>query len=221
MKTAIETVMDDLEENKMDKDKYIQILADHYQKTFEVSYELWKQRNKLYFLLLGVVGAGVLLTFQTPQANSLLVDWIANLIGVRTAARIAEIRNEFPFAILHGIIGLAIFYILVILYQHTRLINHDYAYLADLESELRKEFPLGEKSMFFTRESTYARGRSYRSGRLIALTYVISLGLLLLAFFGGRLAEDIRSDNLLLVIVDAALSILVLAYFVLYVKESL
>ena len=205
----------------MADDKSIQILADHYQKTFELSYELWKQRNKLYFLLLGLVGIAVLLTFQAPQANSLLIDWIANLLGVTSQDRIAEIRNGFPFAILYGVLGLAIFYVLLILYQHTRLYLHDIRYLEDLETELRDQLQLLDESIFFTRECTYTRGKRYKTGKLVALTYIISLGILLLAFFGGRLVEDIRLKNPFLIIVDVILSIMVAIYFYLYAKEAI
>lgn len=201
----------------MEEKTSIQILADHYQKTFEVSYELWKHRNKLYFLLLGVVGVAVLLTFQAPQANSLLVDWIAKLVGVTEPDRIAEIQNGFPFAILYGVLGLAIFYIMLIVYQYSRLLRHNYRYLGNLEKELREQLHLGEESEFFTRENIYVR-RSYETGAVIAWTYVISLGILLIAFFGGRLIEDISSNDLFLSIVDIILSIAVMFYFILYKK---
>jgi hypothetical protein len=202
---------------KMANEKNFQILAEHYQKTFEVAYELWKQRNKLYFGLLGLIGVSVLLTFQAPQANSLLIDWIARLLGVTDPNRLNELRNGFPFAILHGVLGLAIFYLLIILYQYHRLYLHDIAYLRVLETEI-KTF-LDPDSRFFTRESIDYTG-GYKPGFLIAWTYVVTLGLLLLAYFGGRVADDIRTQNLFLMIVDIVLLLLTSVYFVLYTKES-
>jgi len=57
------------------------VLAEHYQKTFDLTYELWMQRNRTFLVLLGVIGVATLLTFRTPEANSPLVGWVAVIIG--------------------------------------------------------------------------------------------------------------------------------------------
>ena len=197
----------------MEQEKYIQTLAEHYQKTFEVTYEMWKQRNKLYLVLLSLVSVATLVTFQAPQANSLLIDWVANLVGVTDPSRIAEIRVGFPFAILQSALVMAVFYVMINLYQHNRIIWHNDSYLRSLEKEMRDLIGLEVESKIFTRESSYNTGESFRDGVLIARTYVVSLGLLLSAFLGGRIVEDIRLGNLLLVIIDSLLSFMIFIYF--------
>ena len=203
------------------ENKNIQILAEHYQKAFEVAYETWKQRNKLYLWLLMLVSVAVLLTYQAPQANPLLVDWITNLLGITESTRIDEIRNSFPYAVLNSALGFAIFYTLVNLYQHNRIIGQNNFYLPRLESELRNKLGLEKESVFFTRESSFNTGERFKDGKLIAWTYVISLGLLLFAFIGGRVIDDLRLKNLPLIFIDSILAILILIYFYLYARSAL
>src|SRR5260370_42233742 len=59
-----------------------ELLVDHYQKTYELTFELWKQRNTTFLVLLGVIGAATLLTFGAADANTLLIAWIANVLGM-------------------------------------------------------------------------------------------------------------------------------------------
>jgi hypothetical protein len=202
------------------ENKNIEILAEHYQKTFEVTYESWKQRSKLYLLLLGLVSVAVLLTYQAPQANPLLVDWLANALNITDTNRVAEIRNGFPFALLNSALGIAIFYTMLNLYQHSRIIRQNDVYLHGLERELRNKLDLGADSIFFTRESSYNTGERFKDAILIAWTYVISLGLLLFAFIGGRIAEDLQLKNLALIFIDSILSTMILVYFFLYARGA-
>ena len=204
----------------MAQDDSFQVLAEHYQKTFELSYELWKQRNRLYFVLLALVGVAVLLTFQVPQAHSLLIDWLTHLLGITGEKRITELRDGFPFALLNGILGLTILYVQLLLYQYSRLYSHDVSYLKRLETELRHRLQQNDsyqKSMAFTRESV---GLGDGRGIIIARTYVISLGILLAAFFGGRLIEDLRLNSLIMIVVDLPLFGIAMTYFYFYAKES-
>src|SRR6266404_1560775 len=92
-------------------------LVQHYQKTYELTYEMWKQRNRTFLLLLGVIGVATILTFRAPQANSLLVDLIRKLLDVSEPARIDELRNSFPFGLLQSILLVAVFYLMVNLYH--------------------------------------------------------------------------------------------------------
>ena len=46
-----------------------ELWTEHYQKTYELTYELWKQRNVTFLALLGVIGVATLLTFGAAQTN--------------------------------------------------------------------------------------------------------------------------------------------------------
>ena len=71
------------------------ILVDHYQKTYELTFEMWKQRNRTFLILLAIISVATLLTFRAPEANSLLVDLVAKLVGLSDAKRIEQLRSSF------------------------------------------------------------------------------------------------------------------------------
>jgi hypothetical protein len=74
-----------------------ELLADHYQKTYELTFELWKQRNMTFLLLLAVIGAATLLTFGSAQTNPLLIDWIAKVLGISEACPPEKTSEEADF----------------------------------------------------------------------------------------------------------------------------
>jgi hypothetical protein len=79
-----------------------EILAEHYQKTYELTYELWKQRNQTFLILLAVIGATTLLTFGATQTNPLLVRWLAKVLDVTDEQDIQELGKSFPFGLLQS-----------------------------------------------------------------------------------------------------------------------
>jgi hypothetical protein len=74
------------------------ILAEHYQKTYELTLEMWRQRNQTFIVLLAVIGAATLLTFSPSQANPLLVLWIAKALGVTENKRSKSSQKAFLLA---------------------------------------------------------------------------------------------------------------------------
>jgi hypothetical protein len=59
-----------------------ELIAEHYQKTYELTLAMWEQRNRTFLILLATVGIATLLTFNVSQAQPLLVDLIANAVGI-------------------------------------------------------------------------------------------------------------------------------------------
>ena len=41
-----------------------ELLAEHYQKTYELTLSMWEQRNRTFLVLLGTVGVATILTFN-------------------------------------------------------------------------------------------------------------------------------------------------------------
>jgi hypothetical protein len=60
----------------------VDVLATHYQKTFEVTYEYWKERNKLFVILVLTAGIGLLLLLRIPAVNELAVAAISKSVGI-------------------------------------------------------------------------------------------------------------------------------------------
>jgi hypothetical protein len=196
------------------------IIAEHYQKTYELTLQMWEQRNTTFLLLLAVVGAAALLTFNVPQAEPLLVDVVAKVVGISDAERLKELRQSFPYGIIHSILLMIVLYLMVILYHRTAFIRRCYLYLAELEPELKRSLGLPEEALAFTRESTFYRSHKAPYSRFVSITYVGMLGLLLLAFLGFRIYVDFTSGNTAFAVIDLLLSIPTLVFFTGYARMS-
>ncbi len=69
----------------MDKSE---LLVQHYQDTYQLTYQLWQQRNRLFLILLGVIALASLLTYA-PETNSILLSWIGKAVGITDQDRLA------------------------------------------------------------------------------------------------------------------------------------
>ena len=197
-----------------------QLLTEHYQKTYELTYELWKQRNITFLVLLGLIGAATLLTFAPARTNPLLIAWIAKILGMTESDRIAELQKSFPFAILQSLLLVAVFYLMVNLYHRALYVLRNYRYLGELEREIREQLKLSADSVSFTRENTF-----YWSDRAPLLgavkwVYIFFVGALLFAFLGGRTYHDFNAGNIPLGSVDLAISLPTVVFFVAYAYSS-
>lgn len=140
-------------------------LVKHYDKTYDLTYKLWEQRNRLFLILVGVIGAATLLTYRAPETDSLLVDLVAKSVGVSdNEKRVEQLRTGFPFAVLQSILLLVIFYLMVNLFHRALYVLRNYAYLGALEVEIRNDLKVNEGSIAFTRESTFYWDKRPSSG---------------------------------------------------------
>ncbi len=197
-----------------------QLLTEHYQKTYELTYELWKQRNKTFLVLLGVIAAATLLTFGSAQTNPLLIAWIAKSLGITESSRIAELQRSFPFALLQSLLLIVVFYLIVSLYHRALYVLRNYRYLGELEHEIREQLKLSPDSVAFTRESTfYWSDRAPLLGA-IKWVYILFVGALLFAFLGGRTYHDFRAGNILLGLIDLIISAPTIVFFIAYAFAS-
>ncbi len=198
----------------------VECIAEHYQKTYELTYELWVQRNRTFLILIGTIGAASLLTFQVPQANSLLVDLIAKVLGVTDASRVAELRKSFPFGILQSILLLVVFYLMVNLYHRACYVLRNYAYLGQLEHEIRARLDMSDADCAFTRESKFYWSRRSRLLGSVKYVYFLLLGVLLAAFLVKRTWDDVAGGSRLLAWVDLGIAVPTFTYFLAYAVAS-
>ncbi len=201
------------------KDK-TEILAEHYQKTFELALMTWEKRNQTFLLLLAVVGAATLLTFNVPQAQPLLADLITKVLGITDTKRAAELRNSFPYGLLQSILLMVVLYLTLLLYHRTATIQRFYRYMAILENEIRLGLGLNGDTASFTRESTFYQAYKPVLGRFVAATYIGMLGLLLASFLGFRIWVDVASGDWWVASVDVALALPTLIFFYGYARSS-
>jgi hypothetical protein len=196
------------------------LIADHYQKTFELTLTIWEQRNRTFLILLAVVGAASLLTFNVAQAEPLLVDLIANVMGIEDSVRRNELRVSFPYGLIQSILLMVVLYLTLILYHRTAFITRSYQYLSRTEDEIRLALELNESAVLFSREGRFYSENRPRLSSAIGTTYILMLGMLLLAFLGARLFGDLESAQYLLGVVDLLLSIFILMFFREYALAS-
>jgi phosphate/sulfate permease len=171
------------------KEKKIEHIVEHYQKTFEMNYQLWKERNNYFLILVAfVAGATLLFSLGKNNANSLIVTWIGNLIGLKENQ-----SNPFAtganFELLQLLVLAVVFYLMLSLYRYTQDVMRTYAYLGELENEIQKLLNLGNSAVFTRENKFYRSHRSWLVGT-IGIVYTVILALLLGAFLWLRLSAD-------------------------------
>ncbi len=195
-------------------------LTEHYQKTFELTYEVWKERNGLFVYLVITTGIGLLLLLRVPELSSLLVDAIVKFLGITDPVRIAQLYKDFPLDTLLSVIFIIVFYLMQRLYSTNVSVFRNYQYLGALEDEIRKHLALSEDSVAFTRE-----GRFYWKGRSVTQImskwyYIFVIGIVLLPFIILKIIADLNVGNWILILVDGGIALVTLIYFFEYARSS-
>jgi hypothetical protein len=196
------------------------LLIDHYDRTYELTYKLWEQRNSIFLVLLCVISIATLLTFYASQANPLLLDLYAKFLGITDPRRITDLRKSFPFGLLQSVLLIVIFYLMVNLYHRALYVLRSYKYLASLEDEIRQCLGLQEAAISFTREGKYYANYYSLLQNGVKWIYAGLLGCLLLAFLVGRAVQDFHTGNPILAVIDILIACPILAYFFGYVFSS-
>jgi hypothetical protein len=196
------------------------ILPDHYQRTYELTYKLWKQRNTTFLFLPAVIGLATLLTFGPAQTSPRLIACIARVLGITENDRITELQRSFPFAMLRGLLLTVVYYLTVNLYHRALYVLRNYRYLGKLENEIREQSTLPVDSVSFARESTfYWNDRAPLLGT-VKWIYILFLGALLFALLRGRTYHNFRSATPSLGLLDLAISVPTIAFFISYAYSS-
>jgi hypothetical protein len=193
-----------------------EIVAEHYQKTYELTLEVWEQRNTTLMQLLAVVGVAALLTFNVPEAYPLLVGLIAKVAGISGESELRDLSRGFPYGLIQSVLLMVILYLMAILYHRTAFIRRCYAYLSAMEPEIRVNLDLKPEAVAFTRESTFYQQHEAPFRRLVAITHVGMLGVLLASFLGVRIYADFSLGNYMLGVADVALAVPTILFFAAY-----
>lgn len=186
-------------------------MVDHYQKTYELTFDLWASRNKTFLLLLGLVGSAPLITFPALGTRSLVFLYLGHALGLKETELLA-LQNGFPFGILQAIFLFVILYLMVNLYHRTRYVLRNYAYLSALETDIRQALGLGKDNVAFTRESTFYWGHRDILSGAVKYVYIVLLAGLLLIFLGTLTVADWRTSNHLLTAVDIVFAVPTLTF---------
>ncbi len=198
-----------------------EFLVEHYQKTYELTQELWRERNNIFLILVAVLAAASLfLSLGQAQANSLLLVWVGRTLGL-SEAQISALQKSANFDLLQLLVLATVFYLMVNLYHRTQSVLRLYQYLGKLEEEIRAQLGLGSDSIAFSRESTFYWAKRPRLMGLVGVVYIIILFVLLGGFLALRLSDDWRTGLSLLKVADFVLAIAIALYFVGYTLTSM
>lgn len=165
-----------------------EVLAEHYQKTFELNHSLWEERNKNFLILLLVAGFEILITYRTPSLTSFFTDLYNHFIAPTPSKTTEDISQGFPFQLLQTILLMVILYLLIQIYHRTTHIKRTYNYLKELETDIRAALASHAGTHSFTREGDYYYNPDNQPQlmKLTGIIYSLLLGaLLLLVSFGG------------------------------------
>lgn len=197
-----------------------EIAANHYQKTFELTYEVWKERNRLFVYLVIVAGIGLLLLLRVPEVSSLLVDAIAKFLGITDTVRINQLYKDFPLDVLLSVFLVIMFYLMQRLYSTNLSVFRDYHYLGAIEIEIRQHLGLPEESILFTREGEFYWGQRSITQTMSKWYYILVILIVLLPFLILKLIADLELGNFIIIIVDSIISVMTLIYFVEYARSA-
>ncbi len=188
-----------------------QILVDHYENTYQLVLRFWDERNRLFLILLAIIVFGVLLTYAPNETFPLLAILMSKLIGIEGDMR--SLQESLPFALVQSVLLLSIFYLMVNLFHRSVFVLNTYMYLGLLEKEIRSSLKSSDKSISFSRESSfYWRTRPKLLGS-VKWFYIFLLGTLLTSFIVGKVVLDFSSQIYSLVAVDLLVGIPTLIFF--------
>lgn len=197
----------------------VEVLATHYQKTFEVAFEVWKERNKLFVYLVITASLGLMLLLRVPTADDLIVDAIAKFLDISDPVRKAELQNGFPFDILLSAILVVMFYLMQRLYSTNLSVMRHYLYLGSLEREIQPHLGLPQGSVAFTREGNFYWSTRRNMQSISKFYYVAVLFIILIPFMGIKLYNDFNPPSWI-ILVDGIVSALTFSYWWEYARSS-
>lgn len=190
----------------------IQAITEHYQNTFELTYEMWKERNRLFVYLVLTAGVGLILLLRIPQANALLIDVVVKFLSITDKTRISELQTNFPFEVLLSTVMVIIFYLMQKLYSTNLSVLRNYLYLGAMENEIRAQLHLTAESVSFTREGSFYWGRRSFAQNISKWLYVVVIFISIVPFTALKTVNDFVSWNYVIGVVDAIISILTFVY---------
>lgn len=142
-------------------------MVDHYHQSFELAYRIWERRNSAYayaiffFFITTVVridlsnSAAVVLTLFSPTELDGLAPQIRGYVNSTASGALIATMGQFS-------LDLISIYFLATLYQRESHLKTMYAFVSDMEADLRDEFKLPPKQVAFSRESDYYRRNNPR-----------------------------------------------------------
>ena len=171
------------------------MLVDHYHRAAGQTSERWRERNRQFLFLVGVLALAVLATANPGETDGFLVTLLAKFAGV-AEADISKLRESFPYVVLHGLLVVLVFYFMTDVFRLNANIMRNYEYLRGLESDIRDELALDPASTAFSKEGDFYDEFKVKGGGAVKIAYVLIVGGMLAFFLVFRLTSDWPSAGL-------------------------
>lgn len=202
------------------REKQAELIAEHYQQTFQLTHEMWKQRNLTLLRLLATIGVASVLLLGPPETFALIVQYLASQLNLEGADEVSRIRQLFSFTIIQSLVLFVIFYLMVNLHHRALYVLRNYAYLGQLELEIRRLSGMAPDSIAFTREGSFYWGHRGSLQGIVKWVYVFLLGGLLLFFLVGSIVFGFQSGNMLTGFANLGIALPIMLFFFAYAKSS-
>jgi len=213
------------------------VLAEHYQKTNELTYALREERDRFFVFLLVALAVATLFNFDATSSSSLLIAGAVKFLDIRDDKIREALQNSPILGFVQTLLLGAVFYLMSNLYQRTASVLRNFQYLGTMEYEIRERLDIQDTEVSFSREGGYYwRSRkddgNSTSGNLALwvgrmrafdLTknfYTIFLALLLFISFAFRIKSDLETRNWIFAGVDALIGIPTFIYWWSYARVS-
>jgi hypothetical protein len=194
-------------------------LIGHYDKTFDVTWQLWGQRNKTFLLLLLVVGLANLLT-----NDEFLRILINAALGYLTGNKSTEVdfKDTIPYQTIQIAMLILVFYYMVTIYHRSATVLRNYAYLDKMEQEIRYALQItDERDVAFAREGGfYWAKRPFLFAGVKYFYIVIVLGLVGLYYY-ARVTRDFAKWDQVMLVADVLVGIPTAIVFLAYASQTL
>jgi hypothetical protein len=171
------------------------VLAEHYQKTYELVLHFWERRNRQFVTLaavLAVAAVGSILQDALIAAARIYLEGL--LKDAKTDVKVVLQALPQAYSVLITFLLVSSFYLMANLYLQTSLIINYYGYLELLEQDLRNELSLHRDRVAFTREGAYYSTTGQRVSTIVRLFYKLVLFALLVLLFATRMLIDWPED---------------------------
>lgn len=200
----------------------LEVYFNEYNAMRSHTYTLWEKRNKIFLILILIVGLSVLFTFNIAESKPLILDMLAKILTIDDPKHIKKLNSSLFYSFIQSLFMATILFTMMILYNRTAKIRFNYKYLSEIESDIKKASDLPDDSIIFTLESEFYKNNYPKFSFFLGIIFILFLGILLLPFLGVRL-YNVWYINFDLVtgIIDTLLSILIIILYVAYAYTSL
>lgn len=213
------------------------ILAEHYQRTSDLTYNFRQERDRIFLFLVLALGVVTLFNIDANSSASLLIASLAKFLEIKDPGIVTSLQASPLLKIVQTLLLGAVFYLMSNLYHRTASVLRNFQYLEAMEREIREHLKIKKGEVSFSREGGYywqarqEEGNSHvgffsrwtkrlRALDLTKIFYTIFLALLLFFSFVLRIKSDAESSNWIFATVDSLIGIPTLIYWWSYARVS-